>query len=563
MINQSNYLLFFLLFIYLNILVVISTDENIFVNYDFNKNYIKSEECGSLEIPCVSLEDAGIKAILENKNGIEKIYIKIIGNINGSTPSSFGNLYSFCGILEINSQDNQTITIDGSNSNNPFINIQEDQYEGCLVPKKFLIKNINFKNWEQTLVNININQETNQALDVASLYIYFNSITMESLGSIISVYPKNIGEIFNSNSISIQFDYSLAKNLKSSSTFAPNSTTDYLPPIYIVGAKIKNLPNIKDNNLTKTPFIYLNQANLISPGSNITNNNFCYPFAISTKKSNVASLDNYNMLQAFDNNSITTLIFISDAKNHYYLFFNVTNNKPAVCSSKQYLGNIFDDSFITFKDSFNSSFDTYISANKPIPVSIFNSNIILNQLDQISFNFNIDSSIVYFDFNLTILGSTITGSNSALYLYYNETLCSCPGCDYYMDGKKANSTDCNPPTVTPTTTGIDTTREPSPSPSLSSSPSSSSSSPKSNSIRNIVIIIVILGSASIASIVLFSFIYKRHKNKKYILNSISSSNTMSEEDNDLAGAAADNDVSPNLEPTTAFEDDDCAQLEHI
>ncbi|KAM9977218.1 hypothetical protein ACTFIR_011077 [Dictyostelium discoideum] len=554
MMNQPNYLLFFLLFIYLNILVV-NSDENIFVNYNVNRNYIKPEECGSLEIPCVSLEDAGNKAILENKNGFEKIIINIIGNINGSTSASFGNLYSFCGVLEINSYGTQRITIDGSNSNNPFINIQENQYESCFAPKKFPIRNINFKNWEQTLVNININQETNQTVNMESLFIYFTNNTINSLSSIISVHPKNMGEIFNSKSISIQFDNSLAEKLKPSSTFAPNSNTDYLPPIYVVGATIKSIPSLNDNNFTTTPFIYLSQAILRSSLQTITNNNFCYPFAISTNNSTVSFA---NLFAPFDNNKIKTLLFISDSYNVDSLFFNFTNNMPAVCSSKQYLGNIFDDSFITVKNSFNSTLVTGISPNKPLPVSIFNSSTELNSNNLNRFNFNIVDSVVIFRFNLTLSECTITGSNSALYLEYNETLCSCPGCDYYMNERKAFSTDCNPPTVTPTTTGIETTREPSPSPS-----SSSSSSPKNNSIRNIVIIIVILGSASIASIVLFSFIYKRHKNKKYILNSISSSNTMSEEDNDLAGAAADNDVSPNLESTTAFEDDDCAQLEHI
>ncbi|KAN0000884.1 hypothetical protein ACTFIZ_001324 [Dictyostelium cf. discoideum] len=559
MINQSNYLFLFLLFIYLNFLVVDSTDENIFVNYNVNKNYIKSDGCGSLEIPCVSLEDAGNKAILENKKGIEKIIIKIIGNINGSTPASFGNLYSFCGVLVINSHDYQRITIDGSNSNNPFINIQEDQYESCLVPRKFPIRNINFKNWEQTLVNININQETNQTLDEASLFIYFTNNTMDSLSNIILVYPKNMGEIFNPISISIQFDNSLAKNIKSSSTFAPNSNTDYLPPVYIVGATIKSIPNIKDNNLTTTPFFYLNQASLKSILHNITNSNFCYPFAILTNNSQIAFL---NFFTSFDNNSITTLLFISDTikESVGFISLNATNNKSAVCSSKQYLGNILDDSFITVKNSFDWILNTGISANKPLPFSIFNSSVILISQTLNSFNFNISNSIVQFYYNLTLSESDIIGSNSTLYLNYNEILCSCPGCNYYMNNKKVNSTDCNPPTVTPTTTVIDTTREPSLSPSPSSS---SSSSPKSKSIENIIIIIVILGSASIASIVLFSFIYKRHKNKKNIRNSISLSNAMSEEDNDLAGAAVDNDVSPNLEPTTAFEDDDCAQLEHI
>ncbi|KAM9990732.1 hypothetical protein ACTFIY_006774 [Dictyostelium cf. discoideum] len=559
MVKQTNYLLFLLLFIYLNILVV-NSDENIFVNYNVNRNYIKSEECGSLEIPCVSLEDAGNKAILINKNVIEKIVINIIENINGSTSASFGNLYSFCGILEINSYDTQRITIDGSNSNNPFINIQEDQYESCLITKKFSIKNINFKNWEQTLVNININQETNQTLNVGSLFIYFINNTMDSLSNIVSVYPKNMGEIFNSISISIQFFGSLAENLKPSSIFAPNSNTDYLPPIYVVGATIMYLPDLNNNNFTTTPFIYLSQSVLRSvPLLKITNNSFCYPFIISTNNSNV---NLGNLFSFFDNNKISTLLFISDSHNFDNIFFNITNSMPAVCSSKQYLGNIFDDSFITVKNSFNSILSTGILLNKPLPFSIFNSSTQLVQKDSSRFNFNIVDSIAIFRFNVTDSGCTITGSNSALYLEYNETLCSCPGCDYYMDQRKAISTDCNPPTVTPTTTGIETTREPSPSPSPSSSSSSSSSSPKSNSIRNIAIIIVILGSASIASIVLFSFIYKRHKNKKYILNSISSSN-MSEEDNDLAGAAADNDVSPNLESTTAFEDDDCAQLEHI
>ncbi|KAN0012273.1 hypothetical protein ACTFIU_007571 [Dictyostelium citrinum] len=546
-------------------------NSDIIVNYNTQKKYNTPDGCGTLAIPCTSLEDAGNRVILENKNGIGNFNISIIGNINGSTSASFGNLYSYCGTLEIRSYDSeQPITIDGSNSNTPFINIKEDQYENCLVEKIITIRNLNFINWDQTILNININQETNQNLSSPSISITFTFVTMNSLSSIISIYPINVGEIFNYNLIRVSFSSSSVEKLKSSSTlFAPNSNIDYLAPIYAVGATIRNIPSIKDSNFTTTPFIYLNQGRFNpSLPSKITNNSFCYPFVILNNNSNI---DMSTSLITLDNNKITTVLFISNTKfpsgegmtfgKLYHGNFNNTPTLAATCpNNKQYLGNKFNDnSFILVKDCINWGFETGIQSSTPLSFSIFNSNTELNSYLDNRFDYNIVNSTVKFLFDVSLSKSTITGSDSTMYLENNKTICSCPGCQYYVQYEKVNSTNCNAPTETPTTTGVDTTKEPQP----SSSSSSSSSNPKSNSIRNIVIIIVILGSASVASLVLFSIIYKRHKNKKYILNSISSSTTMSEEDNDLAGAAADNDVSPNLEPTAYYEDDNCAQLEQI
>ncbi|KAN0039924.1 hypothetical protein ACTA71_011806 [Dictyostelium dimigraforme] len=568
MIKQIH-LLFLLLFFYLNIL---GLNSQLFVNYNVEKSYSTFDQCGSSTSPCISLEDVGKRAILENKNGIQELVINIIGNINGSTSASFGNLYSFCGRLQIIGNNNQTITIDGSNSNSPFINIREDQYESCKIKKVFSIKFIDFINWEQTIVDININLETDLTpLDNATASVYFLNVNMNSLSSIISIYPKNVGDIFNTKSVYVYFYQVFSENLKSSTTlFTPNSNTNYLPPIYAVGTTLDGIPNgIRNSNFTTTPFIYLKSGFLrLGIDATIVGSSFCNAFSIL-----INSLSNSNAKLVLENNKITTLFSFSEFldMDASTLNFEVSNdNTPAICSdnNKQYLGNTFNDSFIVIKNSINYKIDPTIKMSKSIPFFIFNSSVHIFPKTNTSFGFYaVDSIVSFIFFNLTASNSSIDGSNSSFNLAFNETICGCPNCNFYLDDNKVDPIDCNPPTPTPTptptTTGVDATREPQPSTSSSTSSSSLSSAPKSNSLRNIVIIIVILGSASIASLVLFSIIYKKHKNKKYILNSISSSNTMSEEDNDLAGAAADNDVSPNLEPTTAYEDDDCAQLEQI
>ncbi|KAK5580601.1 hypothetical protein RB653_000623 [Dictyostelium firmibasis] len=568
MIKYSNYhlLLLLLLFIFLNSLIVKSQDSNIiFVDYNTQKNYSAPDQCGEKESPCISLEDAGKRAIL-NSNIYSNSTISIIGDINGSTSASFGNLYDYCGALIITSINNDSL-IDGSNSKTPFISIEEEQFKPCANKRYIVIKYLNFINWDQTIIKVNINHETNQTIIDPSKSLFFNIfyVNMTSLNSIFSIYPKNIGDILNLEATSISIGVGvLFEKLKSTSTlFVPNSTTDYLPPIYLVGAKISGLPtSIKDSNFTTTPFIYVNGAIIsIFSSSTIINNNICSPFLMITS----STLDWGGSL-AFNNSRFKTMVYISKNQQRSSIGKLTINNNDYLqtggdCHNNKFLNNQFyNDSLIVIKDTINSSFDSfYIIPSKPTPIHISllnNDRITISNVQGDNCHFNITNSSVQFDYDLTMKHSVITGSNSTMYLTKNDTMCSCPGCIYIYGNQPAITQDCSAPTQTPT--DLNMTNKP----TLTPSSSSSSSPTKSNSVRNIIVIIVILGSASIASLVLFSFIYKRYKNKKYILNSISSSNTSSE-DGDLAGAAADNDVSPNLEATTPFEDDDCAQLEQI
>ncbi|KAM9990733.1 hypothetical protein ACTFIY_006775 [Dictyostelium cf. discoideum] len=417
-----NFLFLFLL-LAINISFTVSRN-TISVNYNVQRNYNSFEECGlNGEQVCTLLEDAGNRAILLSKTSNPTNYINIIGNIDGSTPVTFGNLYNYCGKLFIRSSNsNVNININGSNSTQqPFPTIQEaDQPNStfpCSIPRIFQFQYINFTNWDQTIVNINIDHETDisSVSPSKSLTVYFQLVKIISSSSILKIYPKNFGENYNLQAITVAYLSTIGIDLKSSSVlFSPSSTQYYLPPIYIVGASVIRILSLSDSTFESTPFIFSDNGSVSSVGSVVSNNNFSSnPFIMAVNAT-------------FSNN----------------LFGN------SFVQNSKFMNYEYENSIFVIKDSDFSTFDL-------LGYSVFNQNTITNDLIFIvnsSLNLDnsvlrspmlapqhiinsIDSSVSIINFNLTISELPIVGFNSNIHLFSsvftNDVYCGCQGCSFY------------------------------------------------------------------------------------------------------------------------------------
>ncbi|KAN0032665.1 hypothetical protein ACTFIV_006573 [Dictyostelium citrinum] len=465
MIKKFNSILLF--FIYFTIIVVNCQD--VFVNYNVPKNYSTFDECGDWNIPCVSLEDAAKRAILQSAVISNQINITIVGNVDGTTSASLGNLYKFCGTLQIRSYNNVAVTIDGSSSTTPFINVEEDEVVSCSKQRKYLVRYLNFVNWEQTLAKININQETNQSsIDVSkSVGISFMYVNLTSVSSISFIYPKNIGYEYNQAATITTFSTIFADKLKSPSTlFVPNSLTDKLPPIYIVGGTITFYSTtIKDSNFTTTPFIYnLGGLSRFNSGGKFYNNVFCAPFEISKRGGA------YWSSLIFNNNKLSTLMHSTGASNHSVNSFininsvtiNETNDFPSgICSIDQYSGFYFFNSLMVVNDSIGVTIwggmysISSSSSSSQIPFTVIDSTefTFSNYNFDSIFDFNIINSDVYLNYPMGLTNSTIEGSNSIIKYSFNEDpriACACSNCYFYNAYDPLVETQC-PPTPTPST----------------------------------------------------------------------------------------------------------------
>ncbi|KAN0022084.1 hypothetical protein ACTFIU_004248 [Dictyostelium citrinum] len=462
MIKKFNSILLF--FIYFTILVVNCQD--VFVNYNVPKNYSTFDECGDWNIPCVSLEDAAKRAILQSTVISNQINITIVGNVDGTTSASLGNLYKFCGTLQIRSYNNVAVTIDGSSSTTPFINVEEDEVVSCSKQRKYLVRYLNFVNWEQTLAKININQETNlNSIDVSkSVGVSFMYVNLTSVSSISFIYPKNIEYEYNPAATITTFSSIFADKLKSSSTlFAPNSLTDNLPPIYIVGGTITFYSTaIKDSNFTTTPFIYnLGGLSRFSSGGKFYNNVFCAPFEISKRGGAFWST------MIFDNNKLSTLMHSTGVSNHSTnslininsVTFNETNDFPSdICSIYQYSGFYFFNSLMVVNDSIGATMwisMSLTSSSNQIPFTVIDSTdfTFSNYNFDSGFDFNIINSDVYLNYPVGLSNSTIEGINSIIKYSFNEDhgiACACSNCHFYSVFDPFVEIQC-PITPTPST----------------------------------------------------------------------------------------------------------------
>ncbi|KAN0012275.1 hypothetical protein ACTFIU_007573 [Dictyostelium citrinum] len=426
------------------------------VNYNVPRNYSSFEECGlNGESVCTSLEDAGNRAILLSKTSNPINYINIIGNINGSTPVSFGNLYNYCGKLYIRSSDsNANINIDGSSSTQAFLTIQEaDQPNStfpCSTQRLFQFQYLNFTNWDQTIFNININHETdlNSVNPSKNLIINIHLVNIKSSSSILKIYPKNLSENYNLQAIKVAFLSTIASNLKSSSIlFSPNSTIDYLPPIYLKGASVIRTLSLLDSTFESTPFIFSDQGGLSSSTSIVSNNSFTSsPFIMAINGGTVVL-----PILSFTNNSLSTFIYFSNFYNQPLIEVTFSNNLFGnfYYQNGNFMNYEYENSIIVIKDSDFSTFDL-------LGYSILNENTITNDLIFVGnssllldnsvlrspmivphhiFN-SINSSISIINFNLTINDLPIVGANSNIHLFYsvftNDVYCGCQGCSFYI-----------------------------------------------------------------------------------------------------------------------------------
>ncbi|EAL60820.1 hypothetical protein DDB_G0293242 [Dictyostelium discoideum AX4] len=456
MIKLSNFILLF--FIYITILLVNSQD--IYVNYNVPKGYSTFDECGDWNTPCVSIEDAGKRAISNSiASGVDQ-FITIVGNVDGTTSASFSNLYKYCGTLNIRSYNNVPVTIDGSSSTTPFITIEENEVVSCNKKRRYIFRFLQFENWDQTLAKININQETNLASieDSKNVAIAFFNSKLTSISSLSLIYPKNIGYEYNQIATSITFNTLVAEKLTSSSTlFAPNSITNYLPPVYIVGGTTSFYSaTFNDNNFTTTPFIYTVGGESRFTSSIVFNNSiFCTPFSFAN-----AAIGTYRNL-VFNDYKLTTLVqatgtpVLSYSLMNIHVTLNTAQDVPSgFCSINQYLGYTFSDSFIVVKDSGSSPIYSNVypsSSSNRIPVLIDNSNVsfwpYLN-LVETSFDFNFVNSQISLYYPIGDSNGIIRGSNSTIMLHSvedNSVACGCSNCHF---DSMIGTIEC--PIVTPT-----------------------------------------------------------------------------------------------------------------
>ncbi|KAM9990381.1 hypothetical protein ACTFIY_006430 [Dictyostelium cf. discoideum] len=407
-IKISNFILLF--FIYITILVVNSQD--IYVNYNVPKDYSTFDECGDWNIPCVSIEDADQ-------------FITIVGNVNGTSSASFSNLYKYCGTLNIRSYNNIPVTIDGSSSTTPFITIEENEVESCNKKRRYIFRFLQFENWDQTLAKININQETNLTSieDSKNVAIAFFNSLFTSMSSLLSIQRILVAE----------------KLTSSSTLFAPNSITDYLPPVYIVGGTTSFYSANFNDNFTTTPFVYnVGGESRFTTSVVFSNSIFCTPFSFAN-----AVIGTYTNL-VFNDYKLTALVQATGAPVLSYSLMNIrvtlnaANDVPSgICSINQYLGYTFSDSFIVVKDSGSSPIyaNVYPSSSlNRIPVLVDNSYFsfwpYLNLIET-SFDFNFVDSQVILDYPIGNSNGFLRGSNSTIMLHSvedNSVACSCSNC---------------------------------------------------------------------------------------------------------------------------------------
>ncbi|KAN0000855.1 hypothetical protein ACTFIZ_001308 [Dictyostelium cf. discoideum] len=585
---------FFYFFFFFLINICVATD--IKVNYNVERNYNSFEECGVDNQPvCTSLEDASNRAILLSKTSSNNSIV-IISDINGSTPVTFGNLHNYCGTLKIkSSRDTVYSNIDGWNSTLPFLNIEEaDQPNStysCTSQRNFYLQYINFINWDQTIAKININQETNlTSTNISkSFTIYFNRVNIYSSSSILMVYPKNFGHIYNAKSIIVNFMSTFGYNLKSSSSlFAPGSITDFIAPIYVVGGSINRVLNIDNGTFLSTPFVFIKGGEINIPTQKISNNNFSVnPFILS-----ISSLVTLTSL-IFKNNQLSTFIYLYDCNGATLEGFEYENTtQTPFYQRNKYLGLEYEDSFTVIKKSQVGIKDCLQSTQSLNSIENF---LVFVENSSLSFAFKEisspispnhflkteSSSVSLSGLDLSNSDTPINGSNSYIFIFKsitftNKSFCDCKNCSYYL-GETIHDTTNYPCSSNPTSAPTENpTTESTQKPTQTPTPTSTTTpySPKSSRVKNIAIIISVLGIASIGSLIIFSLFYKRHKNNKYISKSqlhnkdkISSNNSIVNDSTCIAVADEDEKaVSPTIDiSAVAYEQEyeDFAQLEQF
>ncbi|KAN0000873.1 hypothetical protein ACTFIZ_001301 [Dictyostelium cf. discoideum] len=596
---MKEFIYYFLFYFFIKI---INSENIIFVNYNIERNYYSFEECGGIDQPiCTSLEDAINKVILISINSLNTptIYINIIGDINGTNIISLGNLYNFCGTLYIRSNSsNSNINIDGTNSRQkPFLIIQEtDEINStiskCTKKRVFIFQRLNFINWNQTIISININQEINDPpIDQSKFFqILMVDTFIISSSSIILVNPKNSIDLFknyNFKAIQFYFTTSYCINMKSSKLLAPNSTDNYLPPIYIIGASIIRFFNIHNSSILSTPFIYIKSGSLEFVNDiSISNNNFSiYPFIllINSKFSTLKTI-------SFNENQFFTFFLFYDCQTQPIISINFFKNIQPHQSNyhrKLYLGIQLENSITVIKNS-DFTIQEYLkftlNLNNTIENDIFyieNSNLIiqfleLDRLIQGDHMINTINSIITFE-NLDFKwdGFPIIGSNSTIDFKYcknlNNSFCGCSTCNFLnksfnCDFNSSTSSSSLEQTETPTQTQSNTPTPPTitetptntQTPKINETESPITITPlqilkRSNKKRNIIIIVVTIafGVTSIVSIVIFS-IYKRYSSQLSITDS-----------DNMFGAADEKAVSPSFDIVTSNINEDCGQKEGL
>ncbi|KAM9990754.1 hypothetical protein ACTFIY_006781 [Dictyostelium cf. discoideum] len=599
-----NYYFLFYFFI-----KIINSENIIFVDYNINRNYSSFDECGESDQPiCTSFEDAINKVILISINSLDTptIYINIIGDINGTNIVSLGNLYNFCGTLYIRSNSsNSNINIDGTSSiQQPFLKIQEPDETNstisiCTKKRVFIFQRLNFINWDQTIISININQEINDPpIDQSKFFqILMVDTFIVSSSSIIFVNPKNSIDLYqnyNFKALQFYFTTSYCINMKSSNFLAPNSTDNYLPPIFIIGGLIIRFFNIQNSSILSTPFMYIKSGSLEFVNDiSISNNNFSiYPIIllINSKFSTLKTI-------SFNGNEFFTFFLFYECKTQPIASINFFKNIQPHQSNYQrklYLGIQLENSITVIKNS-DFTIQEYLNfdlnLNNTIGNDIFyieNSNLIIQflKLDRLVQGIHmintINSIITFQNIDFKWDGFPIIGSNSTIDFKYcknlNNSFCGCSTCDFLnksfnCDFNSSTSlsssssfeqtdTPTDTPTHTQTKTPTNTSTPPTntQTPKINNTESPITNTPtltqtfkKSNKNRNIIIIVVtlVLGVTSMVSIVIFS-IYKRYNSQLSIT------------DNDkMFGAGDEKAVSPSYDIVTPNINEDYGQKEGL
>ncbi|KAN0000872.1 hypothetical protein ACTFIZ_001300 [Dictyostelium cf. discoideum] len=621
---------FICILLILLIIKIVNSQFTIKINYNVERNYNSFEECGLINEPaCTSFEDAKKKIILLYGDQIINAYstFDIIGDINGSVPVSMGDLYGFCGRLYIKSENlDIPIKIDGSSSTQTFLTVhQPESYTPCQVVRTFYFRSIIFQNWDQTLIDINIIQMDFWSTTVTDLTkndcvtVNFWKTNFISLSSIVKIYPKNINAFkrFSYGALSVIFTDTNAINLRSSNILAPNSTKDFLSPIFVIGAGLTSIPSVSNSTLLTTPFVYCKFGGIL-PRLNIsiTHNNFSVNpfFLVDGFVNNIATGDNF----IFNDNVISTLFYITDFLAYISSPIKLSNTTQVPHYQRRtYLNYQYENSFIVARYSpWNDLKITNI-----IKYEIGSNNIIENDLFYVENGYmtvefsevgspipakhfinTIDGEITLKNVNLTWDGLSVIGNNSLIYqdnlITQNDTYCGCYNC--IVDDRKFNTssiqcndnttptntptdTPTNTPTDTPTNTPTDTptnnptdiptetptntpTDTPTNTPTIpSETPITTTKRPteipeKSDRKRNIIIITIVLGVVCIGSLVIFVSI--RYKNKRILTNT--SFNQKINTENLNAGVEKDErDVSPNINLAVLYkhENEDRGQKE--
>ncbi|EGC35800.1 hypothetical protein DICPUDRAFT_78536 [Dictyostelium purpureum] len=552
-------------------------DQKFFVNSKTGIPFVDQVggQCGDENLPCKTFRDVGKRALLVTSG--EKITINVDASSSPISGDSLGNLYPLC---NVNVQSTIQFTVSGESAIESFVSFVPDkdysEFSVCDGPKIFSIRKMDFNNWN-------------------NIPVFYSELAEEAQINILLVNFSNSNRIVhNEPKEGISFDPNKLIFTFSSVSFSDIEQTSSDPPVYIVGGTFKFVIrlNIENNILNNSPFFYLSKSvyNASFFPVNFANNKIKnHPIFLFVDPLSNVLLSYFN----FTDNTIASIsqVVYSNSNEIVFPSYEISDDQTNTISlldnsivslangylNFQYRNGIFGASsysknnpFIYLFRKINSTGTVFFDQKPFFSTDLLNisiEEIYISDSGRFFINASYSNISVGFagispsSFEYPFMGDDNLISSPSIQNFSNEKFCLCKNCSF-NNGEfevDVNPTYCIKLTETPIPSESSSSSSPSPSSDDLGNPRDNENKKK----NNIIIIVVILGVASISSVVIFSIVFKRHREKKYLLNSSTSLSGSSSELGETTVASIDNDVSPNLESVIYEEDEDYAGLEKL